>query len=296
MIDYENLCKAVEQSLKHECKAPSDFKWLSKKIEERTHEHISHTTLMRLWEYLPGGSPRTTTLDILARFLGYIGYDDFCQQQSAEPSLAEDVQEDSAAPDPPSSIQVTHPNRTIVRILCGIIALLLTVIIGLTAYMLTNKPAASSDDETYILRKGQRFASYEDYLSLFGITEVTEQPWSQALPNHNNIIIFGGQYHHPRWGNEGDSTDLLPTRTEHWHDASLPPEVEAMQNRQHYYAQKEINRLAITFMKDLVDTGFVFCGIYRMSKELSDTTHVVWERVAEQLDLRHLESLEQLRN
>ncbi len=63
-------------------------------------------------------------------------------------------------------------------------------------------------DNFDILRKGQRFASYEDYLSLFGITEVTEQPWSQALPNHNNIIIFGGQYHHPQWGNEGDSTHV----------------------------------------------------------------------------------------
>ena len=65
---------------------------------------------------------------------------------------------------------------------------------------------------------------------------------------------------------------------------------------QHYYQQLEINRLAITFMKDLVDTGFVFCGVYRMSLEHSDTTHVVWERVADECDLRHLEDLEHLRN
>ena len=49
-------------------------------------------------------------------------------------------------------------------------------------------------------------------------------------------------------------------------------------------------------MKGLVDTGFVFCGVYRMSLEQSDTTHAVWERVSEQLDLLHLDYLEQLRN
>lgn len=188
------------------------------------------------------------------------------------------------------------PSRTVVHVLSGIMIGLLLIIMAWGAYTLLHKPAGRADDEAYILRKGQRFASYEDYLSLFGITEVTEQPWSQPLPHHNNIIIYGGQYHHPRWGNEGDSADLLPTRTEHWHDASLPPEVELMQNRQHYYAQKEINRLAITFMKGLVDTGFVFCGVYRMSLEQSDTTHAVWERVSEQLDLLHLDYLEQLRN
>lgn len=293
--DHRLLCRAVERHLNRECKAPSDFKWLSKKIEERTHEYVSHTTLMRLWGYLPSVSTRTGTLDILARFLGYMGYDDFCRQQPTTPSLSEEEQDEQ-----PEASHVTAENaplnRTSKRFLYGMMLSLLLIIAVCGAYVLLHKPSERADDETHILRKGQRFASYGEYMALFGITEVTGQPWSQPLPNHDNILVFGGQYHHPQWGNEGDSANLLPTRTEHWHDASLPPEVELMQNRQHYYAQKEINRLAITFMKDLVDTGFVFCGVYRMSLELSDTTHVVWERVADELDLLHLDHLERLRN
>ena len=45
-----------------------------------------------------------------------------------------------------------------------------------------------------------------------------------------------------------------------------------------------------------VDSAFVFCGVYRMRLSESDTTHVVWERVAEQLDLLHLDYLERFRN
>lgn len=194
-----------------------------------------------------------------------------------------------------TSPSVIPPNRNTVRVLSVIIVLLL-VVIGWGSYALTHRTEKPAVDERYILRKGQSFASYADYLSLFGLTEDVDHPWSQPLPHHNNIIVFGGQYHHPRWGNEGDSTDLLPTRTEYWHDDSLPSEVGEIMIREHYYVQKESNRLIITFMKDLVDTTFVFCGVYRMSLEQSDTTHVVWERVADKIDLLHLEYLEQLRN
>lgn len=79
MSNYEDLRKAIEQELKHSFTTPSDFKWLADKIEERTHERLSISTLMRLWGYVSGVSPRKVTLDILARFLGYTGYDDFCR-------------------------------------------------------------------------------------------------------------------------------------------------------------------------------------------------------------------------
>ena len=188
-----------------------------------------------------------------------------------------------------------HPKRTIVWTLYGVIALLLAIV-GWGAYAMMNRLGGNTDDEAFILRKGECFATYQDYLSLFGITEATDHLWSQPLPHHSGIIVFGGQYKHPRWGNLGDSTDLLPTRTEYWHDDNLPPEVGKEVIREHYYVQRESNRLIITFMKDLVDTCFVFCGVYRMSLEQSDTTHVVWERVADRLDLRNLDYLEQLRN
>ncbi len=56
------------------------------------------------------------------------------------------------------------------------------------------------------------------------------------------------------------------------------------------------NDIRLTFMKSLKDTTYTFLGAYRFSLTLSDTTHIVWERVAEDVDLAHLDYLEQLRN
>ena len=49
-------------------------------------------------------------------------------------------------------------------------------------------------------------------------------------------------------------------------------------------------------MKNLVDTGYVFVGIYRLSLQQSDTISCVWERVAEECDISHLDNLDELRN
>ena len=80
MTDYKDLCRAVEHETGRTYSASSDFKWLSDRIQERTNELLSTSTLMRLWGYRQGVAPRKATLDILARYLGYMHYDDFCQQ------------------------------------------------------------------------------------------------------------------------------------------------------------------------------------------------------------------------
>ena len=95
MTDYKSLCVAVEQDVRRALSAPSDFKWLSQQIEERTGEHVSHTTLMRMWGYLPGVMPRKVTLNILARFLGYTGFDEF-----REKSLNSLTPDSSLTPNP----------------------------------------------------------------------------------------------------------------------------------------------------------------------------------------------------
>ena len=82
MTDYKDLCTAIEQELRRTPSAPSDFKWISEQIEERTRERVSASTLMRLWGYMEGVTPRRVTLDILARFLGYMGYEDFMAHQA----------------------------------------------------------------------------------------------------------------------------------------------------------------------------------------------------------------------
>lgn len=103
-------------------------------------------------------------------------------------------------------------------------------------------------------------------------------------------------YHHPRWHNDGDSTQLLPTITEYWENSSISKQASERRNKDHYYLYKRLNELRIAFVKNLVDTGYVFTGVYRMSIELSDTTKTVWERVADEVDLDHLDYLENLRN
>lgn len=57
---------------------PGDFYTIMAYVEGRTREGIGLTTVKRLWQY--GGlssKPRQATLDVLARSIGYRGYDDF---------------------------------------------------------------------------------------------------------------------------------------------------------------------------------------------------------------------------
>ena len=90
----------------------------------------------------------------------------------------------------------------------------------------------------------------------------------------------------------------MPTITEHWEpeEYQADPELIATRNKDQYWHYLRINELRITFMKNLVDSGYVFLGVYRMAKTQSDTTRCVWERVADECDLTHLDYLEQLRN
>ena len=292
--DYRKLCEAVERETGRTLTAASDFKWLSEQILERTHELLSDSTLMRLWGYRQGVEPRKATLDIVARYLGFSDFAAFCRENTDNES--EPNSENEAEPIAQNEVEPIAQNEESAKktyLLYVIIGLLL-LMIGGGIYSLL-RPTQKNHD-SYVLRKGERFPTYESYLKLFGITETHNRPWSQPLPHHHNIIVFGGEYLHPNWGNEGDTADLLPLRFERWRSDYFSAEMEAVFNRERYDIEKESKRLIITFMKNLVDTGFVFCGVYRMSLEQSDTTRLVWERVADELDLLNIEYLEQLRH
>ena len=69
--DYQQLLRAVEQALGRSLISASDFEYLADQLFEKTHEHLSTSTLMRLWGYTERVKPRKSTLDVLARFLGY---------------------------------------------------------------------------------------------------------------------------------------------------------------------------------------------------------------------------------
>ena len=72
------LCAEVEAAIGRKLATPKDFDFLRNQIFSRLHIFISATTLKRIWGYLTDDvSPRRSTLDILARYLGYIDYDTF---------------------------------------------------------------------------------------------------------------------------------------------------------------------------------------------------------------------------
>lgn len=78
--EYKALCEAVEQKAGKAIQTPVDFEWLEMQIEKKTKEQVSASTLMRVWGYRKEEvSTRQSTLDILARYLGYADYVTFCQ-------------------------------------------------------------------------------------------------------------------------------------------------------------------------------------------------------------------------
>ena len=81
--EIAELKHRIEKNMNRKMKTPNDFIFLSGAIFERTRETMSPTTLKRLWCYLPSSEkPRTSTLDLLAQFVGYHDWQDFCRQVS----------------------------------------------------------------------------------------------------------------------------------------------------------------------------------------------------------------------
>ena len=75
---YEQLRSEIETALKRKMSTPKDFEFLRERIYARLHILVSRTTLMRFWGYVDEGvTPREGTLDILAQFLGYQGWEEY---------------------------------------------------------------------------------------------------------------------------------------------------------------------------------------------------------------------------
>jgi hypothetical protein len=277
------LREAMEKKAGRQMHTPKDFDFLSESIFEELHQKVSATTLKRLWGYLQESSaPRTSTLDLLAQYVGYADWDSFCQQ---EDKPIEPI--DQPEPNTPKS---KHPIKWIAIALIAVAAIVLMFLL-----LGKSKPTEKPKDDKYVLRIGQTFKTPHDYLRVFGIV-AKDSLWGRPIPHHSDIWTWGPMYHHPRWHNDGDSTKLLPTITEYWQHPSINKQAAERRNKDHYYLYKRLNELRITFVKNLVDTGYVFTGVYRMSIEQSDTTKTVWERVADEVDLDHLDYLENLRN
>ena len=114
---YIKLSKAIECKVGKTLQTPADFEWLEEKIEARVKEHISASTLMRIWGYRPGVATRQSTLDILARFLDFADYVTFCNRppsNSVEPQSDEVMSNHLRTSDLTTGQQVEltwHPDR-----------------------------------------------------------------------------------------------------------------------------------------------------------------------------------------
>ena len=81
----QELVNRVTDMIKRNLVTKRDFEWFSDLLWKRTRERVSPTTLRRVWGYSQEGvTPRRYTLDVLARFLLFTDYGDFCNNASNE--------------------------------------------------------------------------------------------------------------------------------------------------------------------------------------------------------------------
>ena len=287
--NIQRLRETIEVAAGRRMQTPKDFDFLSEMIFDKIHQHISPTTLKRLWGYLSEpATPRISTLNLLAQFVGYDSWEAFCKEETEESSPSQSPTSEQSQSQRGQKKKFTIIN---ILVLLAVIAIILFVI------RLSNHQTSPSSQEPYVLKMGQRFDTPDAYLKLFGIM-ASDSLWGKAVPHCDRIFIWTPEFRNRHWHNDGDSALMMPTITEHWEpeEYQADPELIATRNKDQYWHYLRINELRITFMKNLVDSGYVFLGVYRMAKTQSDTTRCVWERIADECDLTHLDYLEQLRN
>lgn len=283
------LRRKVEETFGQEIKTPKDFENLSLAVSDCTKDYISATTFKRMWGYLTEPvTPRKATLDVLAKYVGYKDWAAFTQEGPDTPSYS---------PAPPA--RKSGQSRIIMVVLLAALVCLIGLLL-LRNCRMSNQLTSMTDslktvtNDKYVIRLGQTFPTYDDYLQLFGITP-DDRPWAQPLPGHPEICIWGPEFHNAHWHNDGNPDSLMPTITEYWHVEGADPETVRLRNIDHYTYLRYRKELRVTFMKGLRDSTFTFLGLYSMDHQLSDTNRIVWQRVAEECDLTHLDYLEQLR-
>ena len=213
---------------------PKDFEYLRDCIYEECHEMLSISTLKRLWGYNKyDNTPRKSTLNPIARYVGFRDWDDFLQQipQNEKQEIPEQV---------PISVQ-KHTHRPIK--VYAFIGFFVLIVVLCGAFLLKWNQFEESNDALALedplppsgkrlLRKGQDcFRTIDDYLMLFGI-EASDTAYFRPLPSHKEVYVWGPEFQHPVWHNDGDTTRLMPTITEYW--TPLPGE-EEFQNEEYVF-------------------------------------------------------------
>ena len=86
------LRELVERYFGTVVKTPSDFKRLKKDIDARIGVSLSASTLMRVWGYVSSyARPNASTLNALARYVGYSDFRQFIDNGGADRDSSEDV-------------------------------------------------------------------------------------------------------------------------------------------------------------------------------------------------------------
>ena len=270
------LREMIEEAVGRKMKTPKDFDFLADQIFDKLHETVSSTTLKRMWGYLQeSSSPRESTLDILAQFVDYKDWETFCSEASAQEEAA------------PVSFWQRFKDW-------GIFVPLVFSFIVLPIWGLLSQPSKHQDPrellDNYILKQYTHFDNPEDYMDLLGIHDINFF-WGRQIPSYPGIFIWGPEYGNPTWGNKGDSAAMMPTITVHWTSENVDSPTIKQRNSDFYNLFLHRNEIRITFMKNLVDTGYIYLGIYRLSKELSDSTQRTWERVQGDFSVHDLDEL-----
>ena len=296
----EQLKAAVEAKTGRRMRTPKDFDELSTAIFQEQHTQVSTSTLKRIWGYVQTDSqPRLSSLDPLARFVGYADWDDFAKAH-AETTPAETPEEEAGGQEQQPDAG-TQPHRRWTGAIIGVLAAAVAIAIGCIA-LLRDKTADAADSPApvsgqRVLHKGQDFfSSIDEYLALFGIT-ATDTAYYQPLPGLDEVYAWGPEFGNTTWHNEGDKQALMPTITEYWtpHDTAYSDKFVRLVNEKLYYERLERDELRITFMRDIVDSLYVFLGIYRIDRQASNADHCVWRRVSDSCDTGWPQHIERLR-
>lgn len=285
----ERLKAAVEQKAGRKMRTPKDFDVLHQLLFDEMHTLVSTSTLKRIWGYVQtDGDPRPSSLTPLAQYVGYDDWEAFCQAMG---NKAEEADAQSA----PTRGKAFAWRLAMLAIVA--VAALLAIVYFSKRPTAATAPQTAAPSGMRVLHKGQDcFGSIDEYLSLFGVT-ATDTAYFQPLPGQDYVYLWGPEYGNTTWHNEGDKQQLMPTITEYWTPSvdDYDAEYVRLANKFLYYERMAHDELRITFMRNIVDSLYMFLGIYRMDTSLSSPEKFVWRRVADDCDLGLLPQLQQLR-
>ena len=90
---YKHLQAAIEKAVGRKMVTPRDFDYLAARLFDATGENVSAMTLKRFWGYLGEKNerqPRLTTLNLLARLVGYTDWMTYYKESSATGKVESD--------------------------------------------------------------------------------------------------------------------------------------------------------------------------------------------------------------